>query len=53
MAVPVEVTVLADVHEQPSGVPAAVERLGVRVVELALAVGDYDYGNGVLVERKT
>ena len=53
VAPPVEVSVLVDVHEARSGVSEAIARLGVRVVELALPVGDYEVGEGVLVERKS
>src|SRR6266545_1028033 len=48
-----EPTILADVHETRSVVPAMLEALGTHVVTVALDVGDYDVGTGVLVERKS
>jgi ERCC4-type nuclease len=46
-------TVVVDHREAPSGVPEALERLGVRVTRATLAVGDYLVGDETRVERKT
>lgn len=45
--------IVADVGEQWSGVPEALESGGVRVSLRRLRAGDYELGNGVCVERKT
>jgi DNA excision repair protein ERCC-4 len=45
--------ITADVFERGSGVPAALQRLGVLVTVEPLTAGDYRVGGGVLVERKT
>jgi Fanconi anemia group M protein len=45
--------IVADTFEPDEGVPAELRGLGVEVVRRRLAVGDYDLGSGVLVERKT
>ena len=42
-----------DVHERWSTVPARLRGLGLEVVTVPLAVGDYAIGEAVLVERKT
>jgi len=47
------VRIACDVHERLSTVPARLRGLGVDVVTLPLAVGDYAVGEAVLVERKT
>jgi Fanconi anemia group M protein len=47
------VGVVVDVFEQASGVPAALQRLGVEVVVQPLAAGDYRIGDEILIERKT
>jgi len=41
-----------DERERPSGVPAALERLGVKVTYKMLDVGDYLVSNEIAVERK-
>ena len=46
-------TVVADVFEQASGVPAALARLGVEITVEPLAAGDYQIGDEILIERKT
>ncbi len=48
----VEIRVLADVHEQQSGIPDLLEGLGVQVEIAALPAGDYAVGADTLVERK-
>jgi ERCC4-type nuclease len=45
--------VIADVFEQASGVPAALLRLGARVVVEPLPAGDYRIGEEIWIERKT
>lgn len=45
--------IVADVREEPSGVPAHLAIHGVDVEIERLANGDYDVGGGALVERKT
>jgi ERCC4-type nuclease len=45
--------IVADVHEQASGVPEALGRLGVRVTTRSLTRGDYVLGPGCVVERKS
>ncbi len=49
----VRVPVAADAREWPSGVPESLASLGARVRRERLAVGDYDVGGGILVERKS
>jgi ERCC4-type nuclease len=44
--------IVADVHERRSGVPDALDRLGVRVTTRALTRGDYVLAPGCVVERK-
>jgi ERCC4-type nuclease len=44
---------VADAFESPSGVPEALATLRIDVHMARLSVGDYDLGDGVLVERKT
>jgi Fanconi anemia group M protein len=51
--VDVTATVVADVFEQGSGVPAALGRLGARVTVEPLPAGDYRIAGGILIERKT
>lgn len=46
-------TILVDVHETASGVPARLAALGVEVESGALSAGDYCVARGVLVERKS
>lgn len=46
-------TIVADVFEDGSGVPASLQRLGAQVVIEPLAAGDYRISGGVLIERKT
>src|SRR6266568_3062085 len=46
-------TIVADVFEEGSGVPASLQRLGAEVVVEPLGAGDYAISGGVLVERKT
>jgi ERCC4-type nuclease len=45
--------IVADVHEQPSRIPALLETLGARVTIRALTRGDYVAGPQCVVERKT
>jgi hypothetical protein len=45
--------VVADVHERQSGIPHALENLGVDVTIAPLRAGDYAIGSDVLVERKS
>jgi ERCC4-type nuclease len=47
------VHIRVDRYECASGVPAALRRQGVAVEVAALEAGDYDVGQGVLVERKS
>jgi ERCC4-type nuclease len=48
------VSVVVDERERPSGVPALLESFDdVDLTERRLPSGDYDVGNGALVERKT
>lgn len=47
------VSVFADVFEQGSAVPAALQRLGAHVTIEPLAAGDYRIAGFVLIERKT
>ena len=44
---------MADVFERDSGVPVALQRLGIDVSVAAMPSGDYGIPNGILVERKT
>jgi ERCC4-type nuclease len=46
-------SIIADVFEDGSGVPASLQRLGAQVVVEPLAAGDYRISGGVLIERKT
>jgi ERCC4-type nuclease len=46
-------TIVADVFEDGSGVPASLRRLGTQVVVKPLPAGDYKIAGGALVERKT
>src|SRR2546425_2784494 len=46
-------TIVADVFEEGSGVPASLQRLGAEVLVEPLAAGDYGISGGVLIERKT
>src|SRR5712691_12657363 len=46
-------TIVVDVFEQGSGVPASLQRLGAEVAVEPLPSGDYRIDGGVLVERKT
>src|SRR2546428_10544175 len=46
-------TIVADVFEEGSGVPASLQRLGADVLVEPLAAGDYGISGGVLIERKT
>src|SRR2546425_12250758 len=46
-------TIVADVFEEGSGVPASLQRLGAEVLVEPLAAGDYAISGGVLIERKT
>lgn len=45
--------VIADVQERQSGIPLALENLGVEVSVAPLRSGDYAVGTNVLVERKS
>jgi ERCC4-type nuclease len=45
--------IVIDTFERTSGVPAALRKLGIEPTIARLHVGDYDLGNGVLVERKS
>jgi ERCC4-type nuclease len=45
--------VVADVHERQSGIPRALENLGVDVTIAPLRAGDYGIGSDVVVERKS
>jgi ERCC4-type nuclease len=45
--------IVVDSFEPDQGVPTELHSLGVKVVRRRLAVGDYDLGSGLLVERKT
>jgi ERCC4-type nuclease len=45
--------VVADVHERRSGIPRALENLGVDVTIAPLRAGDYAIGSDVVVERKS
>jgi ERCC4-type nuclease len=45
--------VVADVHERPSGIPQALENLGLQVRVASLQAGDYAIRHDVLVERKS
>lgn len=45
--------IIADIFESASGVPTALRAAGIDVTFVGLPAGDYDLGNGVLVERKT
>lgn len=53
MAAMALITVRADYRERPSGVPALLSQLGVKVAFEALPAGDYVMGNDIVVERKT
>ena len=53
MAADPQVTILVDLHEMRTVVPTTLEALGVRVVTVALDVGDYHVGGDALVERKS
>lgn len=46
-------TIVADVFEAGSGVPASLQRLGAQVVVEPLSAGDYRISGGALIERKT
>ncbi len=46
-------SLVADVFERDSGVPVALQRLGIDVSVAALPSGDYQIPGGILVERKT
>lgn len=46
------VRILADVHEDRSGIPALLVELGAEVEVVALPAGDYALGADTLVERK-
>jgi Fanconi anemia group M protein len=46
-------SLVADVFERDSGVPVALQRLGIDVSVAALPSGDYKLPGGILVERKT
>jgi len=46
-------SIVADVFEDGSGVPASLQRLGAQVAVEPLAAGDYRISGGVLIERKT
>jgi len=46
-------TIVADVFEEGSGVPASLQRLGAEVLVEPLAAGDYGISGGALIERKT
>ena len=46
-------SLVADVFERDSGVPVALQRLGIDVSVAAMPSGDYGIPNGILVERKT
>ena len=45
--------IVADAHEVPSGIPEWLSSLDAAVLVERLAVGDYDIGSGVIVERKS
>jgi Fanconi anemia group M protein len=47
------ISVVVDVFEQASGIPAALVQLGAHVVVEPLPAGDYRIGQEILVERKT
>jgi ERCC4-type nuclease len=49
----VHVTVIADVNEQPSGIPVALAALGATVELDPLPAGDYAVSASTLVERKS
>jgi len=46
------VTIVADVHEEKSGIPRFLEGLGATVETIALPAGDYRVGVDTIVERK-
>lgn len=46
-------SVVVDVFERGSGVPAALQRLGAQVSIEPLTAGDYRIGGGIVIERKT
>lgn len=46
------VRILADVHEQKSGIPSLLEDLGAEVELVPLPAGDYALGADTIVERK-
>jgi ERCC4-type nuclease len=46
-------TIVADIFEEGSGIPASLQRLGAQVVVEPLAAGDYRISGGALIERKT
>ena len=46
------IRILADVHEQRSGIPGLLEELGAEVELLSLPAGDYALGADTFVERK-
>jgi ERCC4-type nuclease len=46
-------SIVADVFERDSGVPIALQRLGIDVRVVALPSGDYLIPGGIIVERKT
>ena len=47
------VSLIADVHERPSGIPDLLVQLGIEVDVRSLEDGDYLVARGVLVERKS
>lgn len=46
-------SVVVDIFERGSGVPAALQRLGAQVSMEPLTAGDYRIGGGIVIERKT
>lgn len=46
-------SIVVDIFEDGSGIPASLQQLGAQVVVEPLAAGDYAISGGVLVERKT
>jgi ERCC4-type nuclease len=46
-------SIVADIFEDGSGIPACLQRLGAQVAVEPLAAGDYRISGGVLIERKT
>jgi ERCC4-type nuclease len=45
--------IAVDIHERRSGIGDRLREMGAEVAFRPLAVGDYDFATGVLVERKT